>query len=174
MSSVSIEPALPALNVTHLERLTEAAEIVTLDGEVIVTSDADSDSLVAWMLVAKKLRELARRMEDAASAEMLARVRDAAGPITTEYATARESINRGSISGIASQRIRDILEKAAADGEIPWDVVDNLAPLQAHVTPAKISDYIDHVSGKHEYLAIALTAEVPEKRRSIKLEQRVI
>jgi hypothetical protein len=103
--------------------------------------------------------------------ELGTRIHSLAGPIITEYGTAKESISRASVSGIASQRIREIMERCAADGAIPWEAVDNIAPLQAHVTPAKIQNYIETCPGG---LADELEKHLPEKRRSIKLEQTAV
>ena len=168
---VVIRPSLPAINAGHIEGLLERDELITLDGEVLDITEGSSDDVVAWIVAMKRIRDLARRMEDRCNAVMLERVGQHAGPIETEYGTARQSVSRGSVSGIQSQRIRAILEEAAADEKIPWDVVDNLAPLQAHVTPARLADYLE--SSAPEALADELGKHLPEKRRTLKVEERL-
>lgn len=163
----SIEPYIPPASVTQLQRLAENAELITQSGEIVAATDADDASLVAWSLVAMELRSIARLMESSASAVLLARCQERAGDVTTEYGTARESISRSSISGIQAQRIRDLLEGFAEDGVIPWEAVDNVAPLQPHVTPAKLANYAEKsplVVGEQ------LERLMPEKRRSIKID----
>jgi hypothetical protein len=168
---VVIRPSLPAINAGHIEGLLERDELITLDGEVLDISEGSSDDVVAWIVAMKRIRDLARRMEDRCNAVMLERVGQNAGPIETEYGTARQSVSRGSVSGIQSQRIRAILEEAAADGKISWDTVDNLAPLQAHVTPAKLADYLE--ASAPQTLADELANHLPEKRRTLKVEERL-
>ena len=165
-----VEPSLPAANIAQIAKLLEDGQIVTLDGEVLSVAEADNDSAVAWIIAAKRMRDIARRMEDLAAAEMLQRCRTVAGPIQTEFGTARESVSRGSVSGIQAARIREMLEYAAADGTIPWEAVDNVAPLQAHVTPAKAADYADTIGGQ---IGEQLASLLPEKRRSLKVEERL-
>ena len=167
---LAVEPSLPAANIAQIAKLLEDGQIVTLDGEVLSVAEADNDSAVAWIIAAKRMRDIARRMEDLAAAEMLQRCRAVAGPIQTEFGTARESVSRGSVSGIQAARIREMLEYAAADGTIPWEAVDNVAPLQAHVTPAKAADYADTIGGA---VGEQLASLLPEKRRSLKVEERL-
>jgi hypothetical protein len=162
---------VPPANITQLRSLAEQGELITLDGEIISVSDASNDDLVAWGLVAQHLRDLARMISTSVEPELGVRIHSLAGPIITEYGTAKESISRASVSGIASQRIREIMERCAADGAIPWEAVDNIAPLQAHVTPAKIQNYIETCPAG---LADELEPHLPEKRRSIKLEQTAV
>jgi hypothetical protein len=162
---------VPPANITQLRSLAEQGELITLDGEIISVSDAANDDLVAWGLVAQHLRDLARMISTSVEPELGVRIHSLAGPIITEYGTAKESISRASVSGIASQRIREIMERCAADGAIPWEAVDNIAPLQAHVTPAKIQNYIETCPAG---LADELEPHLPEKRRSIKLEQTAV
>jgi hypothetical protein len=162
---------VPPANITQLRSLAEQGELITLDGEIINVSDAANDDLVAWGLVAQHLRDLARMISTSVEPELGVRIHSLAGPIITEYGTAKESISRASVSGIASQRIREIMERCAADGAIPWEAVDNIAPLQAHVTPAKIQNYIETCPAG---LADELEPHLPEKRRSIKLEQTAV
>lgn len=166
---LAVEPSLPAANIAQIARLLEEGTIVSLDGDILPISEADNDSAVAWIVAAKRMREIARRMEDLAAAEMLQRCRTIAGPIDTEFGTARESISRGSVSGVQATRIREMLEYAAADGTIPWEAVDNVAPLQAHVTPAKAADYADTIGGQ---VGEQLAALLPEKRRTLKVDER--
>jgi hypothetical protein len=168
---VVLRPELPAVNVSHIAGLLERDELITLDGEVLDIAEGSSDDVVAWIVAMKHIRDLARRMEDRCAAVMLQRVGEHAGPIETEYGTAKQSVSRGSVSGIQSQRIRAILEEAAADEKIPWDVVDNLAPLQAHVTPARLADYLE--SSAPTGLADELGKHLPEKRRTLKVEERL-
>ena len=167
---LSIEPALPALNVSHIEKLAEAGRIMSLDGEVMLAASASSDDLVAWMIIEKRLREISRRVDEITSGEMLARCREVAGPISTPYGVAKESISRGSISGIASERIRRILEEAAENDAIPWEAVDNIAPLKPHVTPARAADYAETVAKSNKLLAAEIEANLPERRRVVKLD----
>jgi len=162
---------VPPANITQLRSLAEQGELITLDGEIISVSDAANDDLVAWGLVAQHLRDLARMISTSVEPELGVRIHSLAGPIITEYGTAKESISRASVSGIASQRIREIMERCAADGAIPWEAVDNIAPLQAHVTPTKIQNYIETCPAG---LADELEPHLPEKRRSIKLEQTAV
>jgi hypothetical protein len=162
---------VPPANITQLRSLAEQGELITLDGEIISVGDAANDDLVAWGLVAQHLRDLARMISTSVEPELGTRIHSLAGPIITEYGTAKESISRASVSGIASQRIREIMERCAADGAIPWEAVDNIAPLQAHVTPAKIQNYIETCPAG---LADELEPHLPEKRRSIKLEQTAV
>jgi hypothetical protein len=162
---------VPPANITQLRSLAEQGELITLDGEIISVSDAANDDLVAWGLVAQHLRDLARMISTSVEPELGHRIHAIAGPVVTEYGTAKESISRASVSGIASQRIREIMERCAADGAIPWEAVDNIAPLQAHVTPAKIQNYIETCPAG---LADELEPHLPEKRRSIKLEQTAV
>jgi hypothetical protein len=170
---LAVEPHLPAANLAYISRLYEDAQLITLDGEIVSIPDADSDSLVAWMIAAKRMRDVARRMEELASSEMLLRCREVAGPISTEYGTAKESISRGSVTGVGAARIRDVLEQAAADDLIPWDAVENVAPLTAHVTPAKAAEYADAIETAHPDLADRIRTLLPEKRRTVKIDERV-
>lgn len=169
-----VRPDLPQISITSFERLLDQGEMMSTDGEILRVDEADDASLVAWTLAAKHLREVARRMEDASHAIILDRVRQNAGPIMTEYGTAKESVSRGSITGAASARIRSILEEAASDGVISWDAADNVAPLVPHVTPAKAADYIDAIENRHPDLADELAKHLPEKRRTIKIETRSV
>jgi hypothetical protein len=133
------EPIMRSATATDLERLANRAEIITREGEVLTSADADNVDLVAWVVVANEMKRIANEMIRVAETELHGRVRQIAGPITTEYGTARESVSRGSVSGTNAARIRDVLERHAADGVIPWEAVDNVAPLTAHVTPAKLA-----------------------------------
>jgi hypothetical protein len=154
-------------SVDALERFSEDAMIVTTEGEIIHASDASNEDLIAWVVSANEMRRIAAQMIGAAESILHFRVKAMAGPIETEWGTVRESVSRGSISGVGSQRIRDVLEKHAADGTIPWEAVDNIAPLQAHVTPAKIQQYVEDAPVE---VAADLHDLLPEKRRSIKVE----
>ena len=60
---------------------------------------------------------------------------------------------------------------AVKEWRVPWDVVDNLAPLQAHVTPARLADYLE--ASAPEALADELAKHLPEKRRTLKVEERL-
>jgi len=171
---LAVTPAIPSVNVAHIEQLADQGEIITLDGEILAVADAESEDLIAWVLIAKRMREIARRIDDMTSGEMLMRCREVAGPIDTAYGTARESVSRGSISGIASERVRAILEEAAEDGAIPWEAVDNVAPLKPHVTPAKLADYAETIRPNHTMLAEAIDQNLPEKRRTLKVEERLV
>ncbi|MFZ9274870.1 MAG: hypothetical protein ACO24S_06960 [Ilumatobacteraceae bacterium] len=168
------QPELPAINITSLEHLLEHGDIISLDGEILPAVDGDDTSLVAWIIAAKRLRDISRRMEELTSSIMLERCRENAGPIHTEYGTAKESISRGSVSGVAAKQIRSILDEAADRGVITADTVDNLAPLTPHVTPAKLADYVDAISGKHADLAADLENLIPEKRRVCKVDEALV
>lgn len=170
--SVTVEPYLPQANITQIRDLFERGMLVTLDGEVTTADQADNDSLVSWILAAEMLRKLSNEMKQMAEGEMLHRVQAAAGPIETEYGTARESVSRGSVSGVAAKRIRSILEECASTGLIPWDAVDNLAPLVPHVTPAKLADYLDqqHIAEGMPGLTEQIRDNMPEKRRTLKVD----
>ena len=159
-------PDIPA-SVDALERLTEDNTIVTTDGEIVDVNEAPSRDLIAWIIAANEMRRIALEMIRAAESALHFRVKAVAGPIETDWGTVRESVSRGSISGLGSQRIRDVLEKHAADGTIPWEAVDNVAPLQAHVTPAKIQQYVEDAPAQ---VAADLEDLLPEKRRTIKVE----
>jgi hypothetical protein len=168
--SVAVEPYLPQANIAQIRDLFERGMIVSLDGEVLPASDADNDSLVSWILAAEMLRKLAYEMRTMAESEMLHRVRETAGPIKTPYGVARESISRGTVSGVNAKRIRDILEARASDSAIPWDAVDNIAPLAPHVTPARVADYLETIEGSMPDLADELRAHLPERRRTLKVD----
>lgn len=157
--------------VEEIEQFALDGTILTQQGEVLAASDAESVDLVAWVVMAQELRKIATEMMRTAETELHLRVRTLAGPIETEYGTARESVSRGSISGTAAQRIRDVLEKHAADGTIPWEAVDNIAPLVAHVTPAKISQYAEDAP---EVVGADLEDLLPEKRRTLKVDAAVL
>ena len=72
------------------------------------------------------------------------------------------------MSGIASAQIRELLEAAAADGVIPWEAVDNVAPLVAHVTPQKAWQYAEDAPDE---IREQLEAMIPAKRRTIKVDE---
>jgi hypothetical protein len=72
------------------------------------------------------------------------------------------------VSGIASAQIRELLEAAAADGVIPWEAVDNVAPLVAHVTPQKAWQYAEDAPDE---IREQLEAMIPAKRRTIKVDE---
>lgn len=163
----NLVPYVPPANITQLRTFAERGELLSLDGEILPVQDATNDDLVAWGLVANHLRELARLISISVEPELADRIHAIAGPVTTEYGTAKESISRSSVSGVEAKRIREILEECAADGAIPWDAVDNIAPLIPHVTPAKIANYIETCP---HGLADQLEKHMPQKRRTIKLE----
>jgi carbon monoxide dehydrogenase subunit G len=102
------------------------------------------------------------------NAELADRVRRTGGSITTPQGKASETISRGSVSGIASAQIRELLEAAAADGLIPWEAVDNVAPLVAHVTPQKAWQYAEDAPDE---IREQLEAMIPAKRRTIKVDE---
>lgn len=154
-----------------MERLSNYAEIVTQAGEVVTAADADNVDLVAWVIVANEMKRVANEMLRIAETELHGRVRQIAGPIDTEFGTARESVSRGSVSGTNAARIRDVLERYAADGVIPWEAVDNVAPLQAHVTPAKLAQYLEDAPTD---VADAVEPLMPERRRTIKIDARAM
>lgn len=163
----TIEPYIPPASITQLQRLSENAEIITQSGEIMTALDADDASLVAWSLVAMELRSIARMMEQTSNGILLARCQETAGDVVTDFGTARESISRSSISGVGAQRIREMLEGFAEDGVIPWAAVDNVAPLQPHVTPAKLANYAAKAPTR---VADELARVMPEQRRSVKID----
>ena len=163
----TLEPYIPPASITQLQRLSENAEVITQSGEIVTAADADDESLVAWSLVAMELRSIARGMEQTAHGVLIGRCQERAGDIRTTFGTARESISRSSISGIGARQIRDLLERFAEDGVIPWDAVDNIAPLQPHVTPAKLANYAAKAPTK---VADELERVMPEQRRSLKID----
>jgi hypothetical protein len=157
--------------VADIEAFVHDGALLSQRGEIITPAEAENVDLVAGVIMAQELRRIAGEMMRIAETELAQRVRTLAGPIDTEYGTARESVSRGSISGTTAQRIRDVLEKHAADGTIPWEAVDNVAPMQAHVTPAKISQYAEDAPAS---IAADLEDLLPEKRRSLKVDARLV
>lgn len=152
----------------ELRTLAEYSQLITQDGEVVSVSDASDDDLVLYCIGAQRLRALARMMEDNMHAELGLRIRAIGGPVTAlGIGTARESISRSSISGIGATRIREELEAFAADDVIPWEAVDNVAPLVPHVTPAKIAQYAEDAPSRVRESLLPL---LPEKRRTVKVE----
>ena len=166
MREIIKRPKMPT-SVDTVEVIVGNGEIITPDGEVLPASEASSDSLVAWHTIAAEMIRIAREMQAQSEGELQHRIRSQAGPVSTKYGTARESISRGSISGLAASRIRDVLEKHAADGTIPWEAVDNVAPLVPKVTPAKVSQYAEDAP---EIVSSDLEALLPEKRRTVKVD----
>jgi trans-2-enoyl-CoA reductase len=166
--SMDVEKRVHGFSYDTLRGLAEANELITQDGEVISVNDATNDDLVLYSIAAQRLRALARIIEDNTHAELAQRVRALGGPVTASgLGTARESISRGSISGISASRIRDALERFAEDDVIPWEAVDNVAPMVPHVTPAKITQYAEDAPAS---VRDAITPLLPEKRRTIKVE----
>lgn len=167
MPGTSIERASADLSAGTLVRLAESGSIITADGESLPMFEAASNDLVAWSVFAQRMRATLRLLEDTIAVELAIRIRAAGGPISTDAGKASETISRGSVSGIQAKHIRAILEDAAADGEIPWDAVDNVAPLVAHVTPAKAAQYAEDAPA---HIGEKLAAMLPERRRSVKVE----
>lgn len=165
---MSLVPYVPPANITQLRTFAERGELLSLDGEILPVQDASNDDLVAWGLVANHLRELARLILISVEPELAERIHATAGPVKTEYGTAKESISRGSVSGVQAKRIRDLMEECASDGMIPWEAVDNIAPLIPHVTPAKVANYVETCPAG---LAEELEKHLPQNRRTIKLEE---
>lgn len=169
--SLTTDLHLPAVNLAHIIRMVEEGEIITRDGEILAIPDADNESLIAWAIMAQRLRKMAYMIGNMIDAELLPRAQELAGPIHTEYGTAKESVSRGTVSGAAATRVRAILEAAAEEGELDWDVVENLAPLQPHVTPARLAEWVEAMMRKYPDLTDQLASELPEKRRSIKITE---
>lgn len=167
MPGTSIERASADLSTGTLVRLAESGSIITTDGESLPMFEAESNDLVAWSVFTQRLRSTLRLLEDTIAAELAIRIRAAGGPITTDAGKASETISRGSVSGIQAKHIRALLEDAAADCEIPWDAVDNVAPLVAHVTPAKAAQYAEDAPS---HIGAKLAEMLPERRRSVKVE----
>lgn len=165
---VEVEKRVNSFSYSLLVQLAESNELITSDGEVVATHDATDEDLVLYSVAAQRLRALARMIEDNTNTELAHRIRAIGGPVTASgIGTARESISRGSISGTSAARIREELERFAEDGVIPWEAVDNIAPLQAHVTPAKVTQYAEDAPAN---VRDTITPLLPEKRRSVKVE----
>jgi hypothetical protein len=165
---LDVEKRVSSFSYDTLRRLAEANELVTMSGEVVSTSEATDDDLVLYSIAAQRIRALARMIEDNMHGELGHRIRTLGGPVRADgVGTARESISRSSISGINAARIREELERFAEDGVIPWEAVDNIAPLQAHVTPAKITQYAEDAPAT---VRDVITPLLPDKRRSVKVE----
>ena len=162
---------VPQVSVSQLNGFAERGEVITEDGEVLKVDEASNDDLVAWSLVATYLRDLARLISTSVEPELADRIHTIGGPITATHGTARETISRASVSGIEAKRIRAILEECAADGVIPWDAVDNIAPLVPHVTPVKVANYVETCPSG---LADMLEKHMPQKRRTVKVERTSI
>ena len=156
------------LTVGALQNVAENRHIITSDGELLDVTLATDDDLVIWSIVTQRLRTLARNIEQGVHAELAERVRRTGGAITTPEGKVSETISRGSVSGIASAQIRELLEAAAADGVIPWEAVDNVAPLVAHVTPQKAWQYAEDAPDE---IREQLEAMIPAKRRTIKVDE---
>ncbi len=156
------------LTVGALQNVAENRHIITSDGELLDVTLATDDDLVIWSIVTQRLRTLARNIEQGVNSELADRVRRTGGSITTPQGKASETISRGSVSGIASAQIRELLEAAAADGVIPWEAVDNVAPLVAHVTPQKAWQYAEDAPDE---IREQLEAMIPAKRRTIKVDE---
>ena len=156
------------LTVGALQNVAENRHIITSDGELLDVTLATDDDLVIWSIVTQRLRTLARNIEQGVNAELADRVRRTGGAITTPQGKATETISRGSVSGVASAQIRELLEAAAADGVIPWEAVDNVAPLVAHVTPQKAWQYAEDAPDE---IREQLEAMIPAKRRTIKVDE---
>jgi hypothetical protein len=155
------------ITIEMIERWYEEAVVLTSDGEVVEISDASSTDLVAWSIAMREAYMSFRAMQDAVEHELGSRIRQTGGEIKTEYGTAKESISRGSVSGIAAARIRDELVKLAENGTIRPEAVNNVAPLVPHVTPAKLSQFVED---QHEAVRLILEPLIPEKRRTVKIE----
>jgi hypothetical protein len=156
------------LTVGALQNVAENRHIITSDGELLDVTLATDDDLVIWSIVTQRLRTLARNIEQGVNSELADRVRRTGGSITTPQGKASETISRGSVSGIASAQIRELLEAAAADGVIPWEAVDNVAPLVAHVTPQKAWQYAEDAPDE---IREQLEQLIPAKRRTIKVDE---
>jgi hypothetical protein len=157
------------VSVRALQMISEGRFIISEDGEMLDVSHATDHDLVIWSLATQRLRTIARNIEHTVHAELADRVRRVGGTITTGYGTVTETLGRGSISGIAAMQIRQLLEAAAEDGLIPWEAVDNVAPLVAHVTPQKVWQYSETAP---DVLREQLEPLIPEKRRTLKVAER--
>ena len=155
-----------SLTVGALVSVAEGRHIITAEGEMLDVALAENDELVTWSLMAQRLRLLARNIESSVHAELAERVRSTGGAITTDLGVATETIGRGSVSGIAAAQIRELLEAAAEDGAIPWEAVDNVAPLVAHVTPQKVAQFAEDAPDE---IREQLETMVPPKRRTPKV-----
>ena len=169
MSKNEVAVRVGGLTVGALVGVAEGRHVVTAEGEVLDVSVADDQELVTWSLIAQRLRLLARNIEETVHGELAVRCRATGGAIQTPLGTATETISRGSVSGIAAAQIRAVLEDAAEDGVIPWDAVDNIAPLVPHVTPAKVANYVETCPTE---LAEVLEKHMPQKRRTIKVAEQ--
>lgn len=155
------------ITIDMIERWYEEAVVLSADGEVVEISAASSPDLVAWAVAMREAYMSFRAMQDAVEHELGLRIRQIGGEIKTEYGTARESISRGSVSGIAAKRIRDELELLVQNGWVLPEAVDNIAPLVPHVTPAKLTQFVED---QNESVRTVLEPLVPEKRRTVKIE----
>jgi hypothetical protein len=156
------------LTVGALQNVAENRHIITSDGELLDVTLATDDDLVIWSIVTQRLRTLARNIEQGVNAELADRVRRTGGAITTPQGKATETISRGAVSGVFAAQIRELLEAAAADGVIPWEAVDNVAPLVAHVTPGKAWQYCEDAPDE---IREQLEKLIPAKRRTIKVDE---
>ena len=169
MGGMDVERRVHGLTVDAVRVLTEQGSIITLDGEITPVVAADTRELVVWNIVAQRLRALAREVEIMTNAELGVRIRENAGALKVDgVGEAFESISRGSVSGVAAKQIRETLEAFAEDGVIPWDAVDNLAPMIPHVTPAHIAQYAEDAPDKVRERILPL---LPTKRRTIKVTE---
>jgi hypothetical protein len=155
------------ITVDMVERWYEEAVVLTSTGEVVEISEATSGDLIAWSIAMRESYLSFRAMQDAVEHELGTRIRQTGGEIKSEYGVARETISRGSVSGIAAARIRDELVMLAENGTIPPEAVDNVAPLVAHVTPAKLSQFVED---QREGVRLILEPLIPEKRRTVKID----
>jgi len=163
---------VPTITVGTLATLRDTHSVVEpATGEIVPTGDATNDALIAWRLDLDELAAAARQIRDAIDTELLRRTSLAGGPVTTTYGSARMSVSRGSVSGSAARRIRDILEHLATHGDIPHDAVDNIAPLVPHVTPVQVARWVaDNRDRLSEADYSALVELLPAERRTVKVE----
>jgi len=166
---MEVERRVHGLTVDAVRVLVEQGTIISKDGEIVSVADADTSELVVWNIVAQRLRTIAREVEIMTNAELGVRIRENAGALKVDgVGEAFESISRGSVSGISAKQIRETLEGFAEDGVIPWDAVENLAPMIPHVTPAHIAQYTEDAPDKVRDRLLPL---LPTKRRTIKVTE---
>lgn len=163
---------VPTVTVGTLATLRDTTSVVEPStGEIVSTRDATSDALIAWRLDLDELASAARSLRDAIDTELLDRTAVAGGPVRTAYGSARMSVSRGTVSGVAAKRIRETLEHAASSGSIPFDAVDNVAPLVPHVTPVQVARWVaDNRDRLSEADYSALVELLPAERRTVKVE----
>ena len=167
-------PYVPRI-VDDVERLATDGRILTRDGETKTPAEATDYELGEALAVAKRLADLGALLRRVCESEAAHRAGVAGGELDT--AAARITLGRPtyrSVSGAASQRVRDVLDSAVRCGYLPASAVDKVAPLVPHVTPAALRDLIAALSAREEQsaavIAGSLRAHLPEQYRRVTVE----